>query len=90
MNPISLPLKDYVFFVVFFFLCWKSVLLERRRKAEKFKCVHDPHGSKNRNGGFYQQHIDSKEDPIYKNPSSGQWCLVTLLDIYFNKLPEKN
>ena len=28
------------------------------------------HGSKNRNGGFFQLHVDNKEVSIFKNPAS--------------------
>ena len=62
------------------------MLLERRKRVEKLKTKH---GSKNRNGGFHQLHVDNKEVSIFKNPSAGQRCLLSLLDLYLSKIPEK-
>ena len=74
-------------------LRWESLLLGRWGRAEKLKISqHDPecyvymeHGSKKRNGGFFQLHVDNKVS-IFKNSTAGQWCLVSLLDVYFRKL----
>ena len=51
--------------------------------------MYTEHGSKNRNSGFFQLHVDNKEVSIFKNPSAGQRCLVSLLDVYLSKLREK-
>lgn len=68
---------------------------QRQLKPSQFaRCV-DPdryvyteHGSKNRNGGFYQLHVDNKRVEILKNPEAGRHrCLVSLLDLYLEKLP---
>lgn len=46
-------------------------------KLSQFTQLHNPeryvyteHGSKNRNGEFYQLHIENKEVPIFKNPEA--------------------
>ena len=49
--------------------------------------VYTKHGSKNRNGGFYQLHAENKVVLIFKNPEAGCTCLVLLLDLYIEKLP---
>ena len=50
--------------------------------------VYIEHGSKNRNGGFYQLQVPNKNVQIHKNESSGERCLVSLLDLYISKLPK--
>ena len=42
--------------------------------------VYSKHGSKNRNGGFFQLDVDNIT--IHRSESSGERCLVTLLDLY--------
>jgi len=41
----------------------------------------------NKNGGFYQFHIDNKNVPIFKNNDAGEQCLVSFLNLCFSKLP---
>ena len=67
---------------------------QRHLKLSQFTRLHNPeryiyteHGSKNRNGGFYQLHIENKVVPIFKNQEAGCRCLVSLLDLYIDKLP---
>ena len=69
---------------------------EEQRQLEPSQFVHcvDPdryvyteHRSKYRNGGFYQLHVDNKRVEILKNPEAGRHCLVSLLDLYLEKLP---
>ena len=49
--------------------------------------MYTEHGSKYRNGGFYQLHVNNKRVEILKNPEAGRRCLVSLLDLYLEKLP---
>ena len=51
--------------------------------------MYSEHGSKNRNGGFYQLGIDNKCVPIYRNEQAGERCVFSLLDKYISKLPEE-
>jgi len=51
--------------------------------------VYLEHGYKNRNGGFYQLHVENKRVEILKNPDAGNRCLVFLLDLYLGKLPKE-
>ena len=57
------------------------------RCVDPDRYVYTEHGSKNRNGGFYQLHVDNKRVEILKNPEAGRRCLVSLLDLYLEKLP---
>ena len=50
--------------------------------------VYYEHGSKNRNGGFYQLNVENKSVDIHKNPDDPKRCLVALLDLYFTKVPK--
>ena len=50
--------------------------------------VYNEHGSKNRNGGFYQLSVQNKNVEIHKNLSDKKRYLVSLLDRYFAKLPQ--
>ena len=60
-----------------------------RRSDPKEHYVYTEHGSKNRNGGFYQLGVENKRVPIYRNKEAGERCLVSLLDLYISKLPEE-
>ena len=51
--------------------------------------MYTEHGSKNRNGGFYQLGVENKCVPIYRNREAGERCLVYLLDLYISKIPDK-
>ena len=50
--------------------------------------VYNEHGSKTRNGGFYQLSVQNKNLEIHKDLSDKKRCLVSLLDLYFAKLPQ--
>jgi len=50
--------------------------------------VYTEHGSKNRNGGFYQLHVPNKNVQIHKNEIVGEQCLLSLLNLYISKLPQ--
>ena len=50
--------------------------------------VYTEHGCNNQNSGLYQLHIENKEVPVFKNPEAGWRCLVLLLDLYIEKLPD--
>ena len=75
-------------------LHWQGLLLEggeeqRKLKPSKFTRLHNPeryehteHGSKNRNGGFYQLQVENKSVSMFKNDVAGERCLVYLLDLY--------
>ena len=51
--------------------------------------MYSEHGSKNRNGVFYQLGIDNKCVSIYRNEQAGERCVFSLLDKYISKLPEE-
>ena len=68
---------------------------QRKLKPSQFTRLHNPeryeyteHGSKNRNGGFYQLQVENKGVSIFKNDAAGERCLVFLLDLYLQKLPQ--
>lgn len=68
---------------------------QRKLKPSQFTRLHDreryeytEHGSKNRNGGFYQLQVENKSVSIFKNEGAGECCLVYLLDLYLQKLPQ--
>ena len=50
--------------------------------------MYTEHGSKNRNGGFFQLHVDNKNVVIHENKDAGGRCLVYLLDLYLPKIPQ--
>ena len=57
--------------------------------SEKSDCyTYVEHGSKNRSGGLAQLRIENKGVPCYAVPDKNPACLVFLLDIYLNKLPQ--
>ena len=57
--------------------------------SEKPDCyTYVEHGSKNTSGGLAQLRIDNKCVPCYAVPDKNPACLVFLLDIYLNKLPQ--
>ena len=67
----------------------KETQFERFTNPERY--VYTKHGSKNRNGGFYQLDVENKNVEIYKNTTDGKHCLVSLLDLYlisFQNLPK--
>ena len=75
--------------------CLRGGEEQRNLKPSQFTRLHDPeryvyteHGSKNRNGGFYQLHVSNKSVPIFKNPAASESCLISLLDQYLSKLPQ--
>ena len=59
----------------------------RLRNPEQY--VYTEHGSKNRNGGFFQLYVDNKSVKIHKNKDAGERCLVYLLDLYPSKIPQR-
>ena len=62
--------------------CLRSGEEQRNLKVSQFKCRHD-------HGGFFKLHVDNKEVSIFKNPTAGQQCLVSLLDMYFSMITGK-
>ena len=88
-------LQKAVFFYLGKICCLRGGEENRSLKPSQFQRLSNPeqylyteHGSKNRNGRFYQLHVDNKSVPIFKNDYAGQRCLVSLLDTYLQKLPE--
>ena len=84
-----------MFFYVGKICCLRGGEEQRTLKPSQFQRFTNPdryiyteHGSKNRNGGFYQLHVENKSVSIFKNDSAGERCLVTLLDSYLQKLPQ--
>lgn len=87
-------LQKAVFYYLGKVCCLRGGEEQRSLKLSQFTRLHNPeryiyteHGSKNRNGGFYQLHVENKVVPIFKNPEAGSRCLVSLLDLYIEKLP---
>ena len=87
-------LQKAVFYYVGKVCCLRGGEEQRNLKLSQFTRLHNPeryiyteHGSKNRNGGFYQLHVENKVVPIFKHPEAGCRCLVSLLDLYIEKLP---
>ena len=85
-------LQNAVFFYVGKVCCLRGGEEQRHLKISQFKRLHDPerqvymeHGSKNRNGGFFQLHVDNKEVSIFKNPTASQRCLVSLFRHVFQQ-----
>ena len=64
----------------------KRIQFERFNNPERY--VYTEHRSRNRNGGFYQLDTENKNVEIYKNITDSKRCLVSLLDLYFSKLPQ--
>ena len=88
-------LQNTVFFYVGKVCCLRGGQEQRELKISQFERFNNPeryvyseHGSKNRNGGFYQLDIENKNVEIYKNTTDSKRCLVSLLDLYFSKLPQ--
>ena len=88
-------LQRAVFFYVGKICCLRGGEEQHTLKPSQFQRFTNPdryiyteHGSKNRNGGFYQLHVENKSVSIFKNDSAGERCLVTLLDSYLQKLPQ--
>ena len=94
-TPIGL--QRAVFFYVGKVCCLRGGEEQRNLKLSQFTRCSDPeehyvyteHGSKNRNGGFYQLGVENKRVPIYRNKDVGERCLVSLLDLYIAKLPDE-
>lgn len=68
---------------------------QRKLKPSQFTCLHNPeryeyteHGSKSRNGSFYQLQVENKSVSIFKNDGASKHCLVYLLDLYLQKLSQ--
>ena len=58
-------------------------------RSDKPDCyTYVEHGSKNRSGKLAQFRINNKCVPCYAVPDKNPACLVFLLDIYLNKLPQ--
>jgi len=75
--------------------CLRGGEEQRNLKPSQFKCLTNPdryiyneHGSKNRNGGFFQLDVDNKSVSIFRNEEAGERCLVFLLDTYLKRLPQ--
>ena len=49
--------------------------------------IYTKFGSKNRQGGFTNLHVENKVVPLYQNLSESGSCHVQILDAYFAKLP---
>ena len=80
-------LQKAVFYYLGKVCCLRGGEEQHKLKLSQFTRLHNPeryiyteNGSKNRNGGFYQLHIENKVVPIFKNPGAGCRCLVSLLD----------
>ena len=90
-------LQRAVFFYVGKVCCLRGGEEQRKLKLSQFTHCSDPeehyvyteHGSKNRNGGFYQLGVQNKCVPIYRNKEAGERCLVYLLNLYIAKLPDE-
>ena len=88
-------LQKAVFFYLGKVCCLRGGEEQRGLKPSQFQRLTNPdryiyteHGSKNRNGGFYQLHVENKSVTIFKNEQARERCLVTLLDSYLEKLPK--
>ena len=88
-------LQNAVFFYVGKVCCLRGGQEQQELKISQFvrysnleRYVYNEHGSKNRNGGFYQLSVQNKNVEIHKNWLSDKRCLVSLLDLYFTKLPQ--
>ena len=69
---------------------------QRNLKPSQFSRLKNPdryvyteHGSKNRNGGFFQLYVDNKIVEIHENKDAGERCLVYLLDLYLSKILQR-
>ena len=87
-------LQKAVFFYIGKVCCLRGGEEQRQLKLSQFvRCsnpdryVYTEHGSKNRNGGFYQLHVDNKTVQILRNSEAGKRCLFSLLELYMEKLP---
>ena len=87
---------EQLFQAVFFYagkvFCLRGGVEQRGLKVSQFQRRYSPdhyvyidNRSKNNSGANLK--IQNKVVPVYANPSSGERCLVTLLDKYFSKLP---
>lgn len=88
-------LQRAVFYYVGKVRCLRGGEEQRKLKPSQFTRLYNPeryeyieHGSKNRNGGFYQLDVENKNVSIFKNDGAGKRCLVNLLDLYLKKLPQ--
>lgn len=88
-------LQNAVFYYLGKVCCLRGGEEQRGLKPSQFKRYYDPdrylyseHGSKNRNGGFFQLDVENKNVTIYRSESNGERCLVSLLDLYLSKLPQ--
>ena len=89
-------LQKAVFFYVGKVCCLRGGEEQRNLKPSQFSRLKNPdryvyteHGSKNRNGGFFQLHVDNKIVEIHENKDAGEQCLVYLLDLYLSKIPQR-
>ena len=97
LNCISAEgLQKAVFYYVGKVCCLRGGEEQRNLKPSQFTRLKNPeqyvyteHGSKNRNGGFFQLHVDNKSVEIHKNKDAGERCLVYLLDLYLSKIPQR-
>ena len=66
-----------------------KVVPNPKQPGTSIECViYIEHGSKNRPGGTHQLNLD-KDVTHYANPSVGARCYVSILKMYFSKLPQK-
>ena len=65
----------------------QAITISRLRNPERY--LYTEHGSKNRNGGFFQLYVGNKSVEIHKNKDAGEQCLVYLLHLYLSKIPQR-
>ena len=75
-------LQKAVFFYLGKICCLRGGEEQRSLKSSQFqrlsnpeRYIHTKHGSKNRDGGFYQLHVDNKSVLIFKNDYAGHGAL---------------
>ena len=85
-------LLQAVFFYAGKVFCLRGGIEQRGLKVSQFQRRYSPdhyvyieNGSKNNSGANLK--IQNKVVPVYANPTSGERCLVALLDKYLSKLP---
>ena len=67
-----------------------AVVPDPKQPGTSVECItYIEHGSKNRPGGTHQLNLDNKEVTHYANRSLGPRCYVSLLQLYFSKLPKE-
>ena len=88
-------LQRAVFFYIGKRFCLRGGDEQRNMGPSQFARSSDPdcytyveHGSKNRSGGLAQLRNENKCVPCVAVPEQSPRCLVFLLDLYLNKLPQ--